>query len=168
MKKIILLFSLLLTASAAMAATPRTADAASADEPQRLVIWLMNGTKVYHDLTDMPETTFENGTLFLRTDKVSISYPLEQVMRYTYEGPRPVVGIQTVKAGEVRFSQSQDGMKFEGLPAGTLLQLYAPDGKLLSTQTAYEGLPAEVSLKNMPTGTYIVKAGDASYKFLKK
>lgn len=95
MKRTLLIFALI--ASAALAAVARTGDVSVSDEPQRLVVWLMDRTKVYHDLTDIPQTTFKNGTLFLNIDKVSISYPLEQVMRYTYEGPRPVVGIQPVK-----------------------------------------------------------------------
>lgn len=159
MRKIILSLAALLISMVMQAQT---------SDPQRLVIWLMDGTKVYHDLTDMPETTFQNSTLFLKTDKVSISYPLEKVKRYTYEGSFPKVGVPVVGAGEVRFSQGADAMRFDELPAGTVLQLYASDGRLLSTQTSAEGLPAVVSLKNMPTGTYIVKAGDATYKFLKK
>ncbi len=159
MRKVILSLAALLISMVMQAQT---------SDPQRLVIWLMDGTKVYHDLTDEPETTFQDGALFLKTDKVSISYPLENVKRYTYEGSFPKVGIQPVRSGEVRFSQGANEMRFDGLPAGTVLQLYAPDGRLLSTQTSTEGLPAVVSLKNMPTGTYIVKAGDATYKFLKK
>ena len=159
MRKIILSLAALLISMVMQAQT---------SDPQRLVIWLMDGTKVYHDLTDMPETTFQNSTLFLKTDKVSISYPLEKVKRYTYEGSFPKVGIQPVRSGEVRFSQGANEMRFDGLPAGTPLKLYSPDGRLLAVQTAAEGQPAVMSLKGRPTGTYIVKAGDASYKFLKK
>ena len=89
-------------------------------------------------------------------------------MRYTYEGNIPVIGIAPVKDGEMRFSQGSDEMRFDGLPAGTRIELYAPDGKLLNTQAASQGQPAVVSLKGMPQGTYIVKAGDATYKFLKR
>lgn len=159
MKKILILLAAMLSLTTARAMS---------DGPQRLVVWLMDGTKVTHDLADQPETTFQDGALFLKTDKVSISYPLEQIRRYTYDGSFPTVGVQPVRSGEVRFSQGEDAMKFEGLPEGTTLQLYAPDGKLLSTQRAAAGLPNEVSLKGMPAGTYIVKAGEASYKFLKK
>ena len=104
----------------------------------------------------------------MKTDKVTVSYPLDKVLRYTYEGEFPKVGIQPVRSGEVRFSQGANEMRFDGLPAGTPLELYSPDGRLLAVQTAAEGQPAVISLKGRPTGTYIVKAGDASYKFLKK
>ena len=158
MKKLILLSLMLMLSTGAWAQ----------DATQRLVVWLADGTKVYHDLKDQPETTFENGALYLRTEKVSVSYPIEKVLRYTFDGHMPAIGIEVVKPGEVRFSQGNDQMRFDGLAAGTKLELYTLDGKLINTQTAANGQPSIVSLKDMPTGTYIVKAGDAKYKFLKK
>ena len=90
------------------------------------------------------------------------------MLRYTYEGVYSSISAPTLQPGEVFFSQEADGMTFAGLPAGTLIQLFSPDGKLLGQQTAAEGQKVEVSAKGMPAGTYIVKAGDATYKFLKK
>ena len=142
--------------------------ASADDETQRLVVWLSNGQKITHELTDEPETRFNNGMLMLSTKKVSISYPIAQVLRYTFEGKTPSVGVAAVKPGEVRFSQGTDEMRFDGLAAGTVLELYAPDGKLLRSQTAANGQPSVVSVKGQPAGLYIVKVGDASYKFLKK
>ncbi len=139
-----------------------------AQDTQRLVVWKTNGEKIYHELTDEPETRFANGMLMLSTKKVSISYPIAQVLRYTFEGYIPVVSVPAVKKGEVRFSQGTDEMRFDGLAGGTVLELYAPDGKLLRTQTAAEGQPAVVSLKGQSAGLYIVKVGDASYKFMKR
>ena len=50
----------------------------------------------------------------------------------------------------------------------TMIEVYAADGKLVSTITVQEGAPALISLKNEAPGTYVVKCGDASYKFVKK
>lgn len=163
MKKLLSLLCVLLLSAGAQAATVRC----QAD-PQRLVVWLTDGSKVYHDLADEPTTTFADGSLLLTTAKTSISYPLDKVLRYTYEGVYSSLSAPTLQPGEVFFSQEADGMTFAGLPAGTLIQLFSPDGKLLGQQTAAEGQKVEVSAKGMPAGTYIVKAGDATYKFLKK
>lgn len=139
------------------------------ESTQQLVVWLNDGTKVYHDLADEPVTTFENGALYINSAKVSISYPIERVLRYTYEGVMTSISSPTVRSGEIHFSQGEDEMKFDGIPAGTRLEVYSSDGRLLSVQYAPEsGHTAVVSLKSFPAGTYILKAGDASYKFLKK
>ena len=69
MKQRLLLLSLLFC----FAATAMWAQAAT----KRLVLWQKSGEKVYFDLNDMPETTFENG-LFVkaRATRVSACCPL--------------------------------------------------------------------------------------------
>ena len=59
-------------------------------------------------------------------------------------------------------------MTFDGLADGTEVCLYAIDGKLLHTQTARSSQQTVVSLIGYPAGTYIVKVGDATYKFMKR
>ena len=52
----------------------------------RLVVWHKNGEKTYFELNEMPETTFEGGLLFIRSSKTTVSYQMENILRYTYEG----------------------------------------------------------------------------------
>lgn len=141
---------------------------AQSDATQRLVVWLKGDKKVYHDLSDEPETTFSEGMLWLKTDKVSVSYPLTDVLRYTFEGAMTAIESPTIRSGEMRFMQGKDAMGFEGLPEGTTLELYSLDGKKLSSVKAQNGQQTVISLANHPAGTYIVKIGDASFKFLKQ
>ena len=141
---------------------------AQSDATQRLVVWLKGDKKVYHDLSDEPETTFSEGMLWLKTDKVSVSYPLTDVLRYTFEGVMTAIESPTIRPGEMRFRQSKDAMAFEGLPNGTLLEVYSLDGKKLSTVKAQDGQQTIISLANHPSGIYIVKMGDASFKFVKQ
>ena len=141
---------------------------AQGDATQRLVVWLKGGQKVYHDLTDKPETTFSEGQLWLKTDKVSVSYPLTDVLRYTFEGPMTAIETPSSRPGEIRFLQGNDAMAFDGLPEGTSLALYSLDGKQLATMKAQGGQRTVVSLANYPSGVYIVKMGDAAFKFVKR
>ena len=142
--------------------------AAAQSGSQQLVVWLKNGQKVVHDLNDKPETRFNAGYLMLTTTTVSISYPLTDVLRYTYEGYIPVVGIPSLKPGVIRYQQGADEMRFDGLAAGTPLEVYTTDGKLVLKQKAASGQTAVISLKNQPAGLYVVKVNDATYKFMKK
>ena len=135
---------------------------------QRLVVWQKSGEKVYFELAEEPETTFEDGKLVITTTKTTVFYQLQNVLRYTYEGPMTGIDSPKLKPGEVIFRQGEDRMAFEGLPDGLKLEVYSLDGKLLNTQTAQRGQQTVVSLAVYPTGTYIVKAGDATYKFLKR
>ena len=159
MKKILILIVFALALPSAMNAQ---------SESQRLVVWQKSGEKVYFDLDEEPETTFEAGKLVITTSKTTAYYQLENVLRYTFEGQLGPTTIAKARPGEIKFSQGEDMMKFEGLADGTRLELYSVDGKLLGVQQARAGEPSIVSLKDMPLGTYIVKAGEATYKFQKR
>ncbi len=136
---------------------------------QRLVVWLKSGEKVTYQLDKMPRPTFVGTQLTIATNSgASVSYPLSAVLRYTYEGTITAIESLSANPNELRFSQNNEAMKFEGLPEGTRLEIYAMDGKLLTTQSVEKGKPSIVSLKGQPTGTYIVKAGNTTFKFLKR
>lgn len=137
-------------------------------DTQRLVLWQKSGDKVYFDLTEEPETTFENGQLVIKTSKTTAYYLLENVLRYTFEGAMTAIDGPKLKPGEVRFQQGSDQMAFDGLPDGTTLEVYSLDGKKLFTKQALGGQHTVLSLASHPAGTYIVKVGDATYKFMKR
>ena len=139
-----------------------------ADTQQRLIVWLKNGQKVYFDLVEEPETTFENGKLAIKTTKSTVYYQLENVLRYTYDGDITDVVGPKLRPNEIRFMQGKDQMAFDGLADGTVLEIYSLDGMKLGTMQAKGGERTTISFTNRPAGTYIVKVGNASYKFLKK
>lgn len=137
-------------------------------DTQRLVVWQKSGEKVYFDLNEEPETTFEGTQLVIKTNTTTVYYQLENVLRYTYEGTMTAIEGPKLKPGEVRFMQGSDQMAFDGLPDGTTLEVYSLDGKKLFTKQALSGQRTVLSLASHPAGTYIVKVGDATYKFLKR
>ena len=139
-----------------------------ADTQQRLIVWLKNGQMVYFDLVEEPETTFENGKLAIKTTKSTVYYQLENVLRYTYDGDITDVVGPKLRPNEISFMQGKDQMAFDGLADGTELEIYSLDGMKLGTIQAKGGERTTVSFSNRPAGTYIVKVGEASYKFLKR
>ncbi len=138
------------------------------DVTQRLVVWQKSGEKVCFDLNEEPETTFEDGKLVIKTTRTTVYYQLANVLRYTYEGTMDAIDGPKLKPGEVRFLQGTDQMAFDGLPDGTTLEVYSLDGKKLFTKQALGGQRTVLSLASHPAGTYIVKVGDTTYKFMKR
>ena len=138
-------------------------------DSQRLVVWQKSGQKVYFDLNEEPETPFEDGNLVICTSRTTVSYPLTNVVRYTYEGGTITdVGDVKMRPGEVRFLQNAEQMAFDGLLEGVTLEVYTLDGVKIKTVKAQAGQRTVVSLADQAAGTYIVKAGEATYKFLKR
>ena len=138
------------------------------DVTQRLVVWQKSGEKIYFDLNEEPETTFEDGKLVIKTTRTTVYYQLANVLRYTYEGTMDAIDGPKLHPGEVRFLQGTDQMAFDGLPDGTTLEVYSLDGKKLFTKQALGGQRTVLSLASHPAGTYIVKVGDTTYKFMKR
>lgn len=139
-----------------------------AQSAQRLVVWKTGNTKVYFDLAEEPETTFADGQLVIKTTQTTVYYPLTEVLRYTYEGNMTAIDSHKLRPGEIRFMQGTDQMAFDGLPDGTKLEVYSLDGKKLFTRQARGGQRTVLSLANYPKGTYLVKVGDATYKFMNR
>lgn len=138
------------------------------DTMQRLVVWQKSGEKVYFDLSEEPETTFEEGVLVIQTSTTLVRYPISDVMRYTYEGEMTAIKKPVVQPGEIVFRQGADELSFDGLPEGVKLEVFSIDGKPLLSETARQGKTTVISLANYPTGIYIVKLGETTYKFLKR
>ena len=141
---------------------------AMADEPKsRLVVWAKDGTKTYFDLAESPKTTFRDNNLVITSESMTISYPLEQVLRYTYDlASTGIEGIGLEKT--VLISQRGDALTLENLKPGTAVTLYTVDGKLVMAHAAGESRSVTISLSDRPSGVYIVKASNVTYKMLKR
>lgn len=136
------------------------------DADSRLVVWRTDGSKIVYSLSEQPKTTFTSEGVVITTNTVSVTYPLTQIVKYTYEGIAS--GIESV-TNDGRILVSQDGynFKFSNLKENTLVQVYSVNGSLISTHKS-EGKQISISLRDHANGVYIIKVGDTSYKVIKK
>ena len=135
-------------------------------QTQRLVVWMKNGERMLYDLEEQPKTTFANAELIITTNSVSASYPLSQVLRYTYE--LSTSGVESVKENDIRISQKGNDLIFENLKPNTNISVYNMDGVLVSKKYSKAAQNVVVSLADHPVGVYLVKMSDVVYKIVKK
>lgn len=135
---------------------------------QRLVVLKKDGTKLFYYLHEEPVTTFEGGQLVITTNNTVVYSQLSEIARYTFEGAFDEVDVPKENPGEMTYQQKNDVMSFSGLPKGTVVELYSSDGRRQSSQSTAAGQKVEVSLIDQPAGTYSVKIGNSSYKFVKQ
>lgn len=133
----------------------------------RLVVWQKSGEKVYFELNEMPETTFENRLLVIRSSKTSVSYQLENILRYTYEGVNSTDIDLLPSERAVIIAKNGDGVTFRNLPDGTTVGVYSANGMLVEQCTATTGKPLTISVAQRPAGVYVVKAGKETIKLMK-
>lgn len=134
---------------------------------QKLVVWKADQTKVTYDLEEKPVTTFQGANLVITTDKMTVSYPLKDLLRYTFE--EVVSSVDTPAANHgIIVRQSDNDMTFVNLATGANIQVYDSSGQLLQSSVAEGMEPVTLSFGERPKGVYIIKVDDVSYKFLRK
>lgn len=143
------------------------------DEPQGsepepcLIVWHSNGTITKFALDDEPVTTYSNGNLTITTNSTTLSLPLEEVKRYTYQ-----INTSTAISNALKTIQKVkldgDKIMFSQLTKDTDIKVYSTSGLLVDTVHAKAGQTTSVSLNSLPQGAYIVKLNGVTYKFLKK
>ena len=133
----------------------------------RLVVWQKSGEKTYFELNEMPETTFEDGLLVIRSSTASASFQLENILRYTYEGVSPSAIDLLPSERAVILAKDGDGVTFRNLPDGTSVSVYSANGMLVEQRTVTAGQPLTISIAHHPAGVYVVKAGKETIKLMK-
>lgn len=161
MKKILPLLAALLMVSAAWA---------QEEQPvQKLNVHMMDGQVVTFLLDQEPVTTFEPGKLIIQTSgDAPIMYLLENVRKYTYEGLPEGIDAPIVAPGTIMVRQGKDMVALDGLPDKTTVSIYSAEGKLLVSRQAVGGQTTVLPMTVFPAGNYIINAGGASFKFVRK
>lgn len=163
MRKLLLLLTLLTYVSLMEAQK-----AGNSGSVPKLAVWLKSGEKVVFELSDVPVTTFSGDQLVIRTNKVTIPYERKDVLRYTYENVLPD-GIELLPSERrVEINRDGDEIIFRGLQEGNTASIYAVNGILIEQRKVKDRQPLTISLKNHPSGVYIVKAGTETIKVTKR
>jgi hypothetical protein len=133
-----------------------------------LVVWKADGTKAYYELNDMPETTFEDGKLVIRTQSATVEYPMSEVLRYTYDG----VGTNGVSKARglhgAMVKRELNSVTIVNLKEDSQVQLFNSEGTLLDTKTSNGEEPVVISVANQPNGVYMVKYESQTIKLIKQ
>ena len=136
------------------------------DSNSKLVVWKSDGSKVVYALSERPKTTFTSDGIVIATSTLSVTYPLIQIVKYTYEGIAN--GIESItNDGGVSISQDGYNFVFSNLKENTFTHVYSVNGTLVSSHKN-EGKQTRISLGNHANGVYIIKVGDTSFKVIKR
>lgn len=131
-----------------------------------LQVWLADGQTMSINLNEEPRTTYSDGNLVIMTTKTTVTFPLEKVKKFTYRDASN--GISQPNVVKAAFSADGETLSFSDLKSGTTILLYNVAGQLLRSVTPDSGNRAVVSVSQLPTGVYVVKMNDATYKITKR
>ena len=130
-----------------------------------LQVWQANGKVMNISLNEEPRTTYSDGQLIITTTKTTVTFPLEEVVKYTYADAS---GISSPNAVGSEFSADGETITFTGLKPNTPVYVYSVAGQLLTTVTATGQSKTKISVSQFPVGVYVVKANGVTYKITKR
>jgi hypothetical protein len=135
-------------------------------EDRVLQVWKSDGTVVSFNLDEVPVTTYSDGNLVIKTTKTTVTYPLEQVRKYTYSSVTDA--LSAPKSESATLSQDGETLTFTGLKSQTQISVYNVSGQLVRTLKARGLGKTTVSVANLPVGVYVVKVNGVTYKITKR
>lgn len=133
---------------------------------QLLKLHNTDGKIICFQLKDEPVTTFSDGMLVVRAGDFSASYPLENLVKYTFA--TEYSSIQSVDAAQrINIGFINNIVSVMGLEAGANVCVYGVDGSLIDSVIATDEVTV-MDLNGFQSGVYIVKAENARLKILKR
>ena len=134
-------------------------------EDKVLQIWLANGQVVNINLNEEPVTRYADGNLVITTTKTTITYPLENVVKYTYVSGEDITSVEGIST---KISQDSETITFTGLAKGTEITVYSSAGVMMRKMNSNGADKTVVSVSDLPQGVYLVKANSITYKITKR
>ncbi len=116
----------------------------AADEPV-IIIWLNDGNSQQVLFDEMPVVTYDNGVLMLKGEETELSWPLENVNKFTFGNAG--TGVRDVKTADLDLLSDQ-------------LTVYDLNGRLVKKNVK--------SLSELPKGVYVIENGSVTTKVVRK
>ena len=138
-----------------------------ADSQNTLVVTLKNSAETTFFLKDKPNVTFEGTDLKVVSDKETVTFALSDVLRFTYVKKDPS-GIDETVTDPTEVSYEGGVLVISQLKQGATVDVYSPDGKQVRQLKANHSGTYRLSLSELPTGLYLVKADNITYKIMKQ
>lgn len=136
-------------------------------DPMVLVIITTDGTESRFVLNEMPQVKIEKPNLVVESEGTRVMFELNQMKRIRYEKV-PVVptAIEVVETNN-SLDKKQGYIDFRNLPADANISIYTLDGRQVYSHRPTQGGTFSLPLNTLPSGVYLVKVNDVTYKVQK-
>lgn len=132
-----------------------------------LIVQTKSGSETAFFLKDKPQVRFEGANLKVSSSAGDVTFALNDVLRFTYAKTDPA-GINETIDEKTGVKMQDDVLVISQLKAGTVVNVYSLDGKLVRQLNAHRSGTYRLSLTQLPQGLYLVKADHVTYKILKR
>ena len=132
-----------------------------------IIVTTLDGATVEYPIDKNTKVKIDRPNLIIETDGMVLTYELESMSQVRYGRMLSPMGIPVVNVTDDNpFKMENEKLFLSGLAENTLVSIYNAEGKTVLSRR-YSG-NAQVSLKSLPSGVYLVKFNNETYKILKK
>lgn len=141
----------------------------AADKQNTLFVLTKGNVLHQFVLADKPKVTFEGTNLKVTCENnasASYTFNLSDVIRFAYDA-KSATGIDESIEEPAAISQEGDVLVISQVKAGATVSVFALDGKLVRQLKPQRSGTYRLNLSELPSGLYIVKADNTTYKITK-
>lgn len=131
--------------------------------PSGFLCFTVKGKPVVIALSSRPVINYTNNYLHIITDENTIDIPVEDI---SYSEFQQTTAINHNDYNNVRYSSGK--MVFQDLPTGSVVTVCSLDGKLQNSITVGDNHMAEIDIRRLPAGAYIIKTAIQTIKITNK
>lgn len=135
---------------------------AKATDGKSLFVSFNDGSKIEFALNSLPEVTFGNDQMTIKTTATTASYELWKVSTFTYG---TTTGIKQVETNN-QFALEGDRLIVDGIK--NQISAFALDGKKVSLSPIITGDKTVINLDELTQGVYIIKINNKSIKIARQ
>ena len=132
---------------------------------QTLVLHHANGTTTDVELFTRPSVTFQNDKVYITSSVLSMEYPKDNVLLFTYKGKTS--GIGNLRNEQVDYTQESGRLVFHGVKATDHIAVYTSNGVRVPVSVTRGTDNATLSLSSVPSGVYVLNVNGKTSKFTK-
>lgn len=143
--------------------------AAGAWAQNAIVVCQNDGTMAKFAFTEKPVVTYSAGELVMTTNKTSVQYPMNRLLKIYFDVAEVPDGIdvEVTQPEDVQFAFRDGVLVVSGGEAGAIVNLYRLDG-VSAGQFRLDGNgTVTIPTGSLSKGLYIVKTKQVSFKFRK-
>ena len=134
-----------------------------------IVVCQKDGTVARFAFTEKPVVTYSAGELMMTTNKTSVQYPMNRLLKIYFDVAEVPDGIdvEVTQPEDVQFTFRDGVLVVSGGEAGAIVNLYRLDG-VSAGQFRLDGNGSvTIPTGSLSKGLYIVKTKQVSFKFRK-
>lgn len=133
---------------------------------QTLDVWTKSGERITYYLSEHPVAAYSGSNLVLKTDELTVNYPLKELHKFTFGSE--ATSVETTLLPDGRMQMQKGMLCLTGFRVGEMVSIYSMEGQNVMNATVSSDGTITLFIQSLATGVYVVKTGNVTHKIIKQ